>query len=120
MDEIPQREMTKEVLQQRYIQIEMENSEEIEFVVSKLMIPRKEFWVSYSGITKTKGQCHNTQNNFKGRQKHLSVLRNQPFDIVIPKIISNEVVKHTGTSRYPNSNIAIPLLDSVENPFWVS
>ncbi|MBA0723577.1 hypothetical protein Golax_004147 [Gossypium laxum] len=44
MDEIPQHEMTKEVLQQRYIQIEMENSKEIEFVVSKLMIPRKVQW----------------------------------------------------------------------------
>ncbi|KAH1055576.1 hypothetical protein J1N35_033641 [Gossypium stocksii] len=46
MDEIPQHEMTKEVLQQRYVQIEIENSEEIEFVVSKL-IPRKVQWSGF-------------------------------------------------------------------------
>ncbi|KAH1072721.1 hypothetical protein J1N35_025049 [Gossypium stocksii] len=41
LEETLQEELVEEVLQKRYIQIEVGNSEQVEFVILKLMIPQK-------------------------------------------------------------------------------
>ncbi|KAK5771831.1 hypothetical protein PVK06_048081 [Gossypium arboreum] len=47
VEEIPHHQPIKDVSQQRNIQVEVENSEEVELVIPTSMIPRKAQWSGF-------------------------------------------------------------------------